>query len=174
MPEAYQINSRAASHTARSGPDPSEVVTVDRIDGGLAHTAARTDIGEMAQFAAAESLSALCGAHATLLFGSTSETVKPAGGIECLHPFAASPLVDFTAAAGRSQKGGQSMKRQGPTRQQREQQLRQMMKTKTGREEVERLLLGCFKPGELPPVGSIAIETILAHEFPSPPRTWTT
>jgi hypothetical protein len=66
------------------------------------------------------------------------------------------------------------MKRQGPTRQQREQQLRQMMKTKTGREEVEQLFLGCFKPGELPPVGSIAIETILAHEFPPPPRPWTT
>jgi hypothetical protein len=66
------------------------------------------------------------------------------------------------------------MKPQGQTRQQREQQLRQMMKTKAGKAEVEQLFLGCFKPGELPPVGSIAIETILAHEFPSPPRTWTT
>jgi hypothetical protein len=46
------------------------------VDRHLRRTRARTDIGEMAQMAAAESLTALCSARATTLFGSTEQSVQ--------------------------------------------------------------------------------------------------
>ena len=51
----------------------SFTTTVDR---HLLHTRARTDIGELAQQAAAESLTALCRPRSETLFGSSLETVK--------------------------------------------------------------------------------------------------
>jgi len=48
------------------------------VDGRLRRTRGRTDIGEMAQMAAAESLTALCTERATTLFGSSQESVQHA------------------------------------------------------------------------------------------------
>jgi len=46
------------------------------VDSRLRQTRGRTDIGELSQLAAAESLSALCTPKAETLFGSTEQTVK--------------------------------------------------------------------------------------------------
>ncbi len=46
------------------------------VDRHLRETRSRTDIGEMAQLAASESLSALCSRSAVTLFGTTKETVQ--------------------------------------------------------------------------------------------------
>jgi len=46
------------------------------VDRHLRETRSRTDIGELAQLAASESLSALCSARAVTLFGTTKETVQ--------------------------------------------------------------------------------------------------
>jgi hypothetical protein len=46
------------------------------VDQHLRENRSRTDIGEMAQLAASESLSALCGRWAVTLFGTTQETVQ--------------------------------------------------------------------------------------------------
>ncbi len=51
----------------------SYAATVDR---HLRHTQSRTDIGELAQQAAAESLTTLCSPRSQTLFGSSLETVK--------------------------------------------------------------------------------------------------
>ncbi len=59
----YDIFDLVASYTA----------TVDR---HLRQTQSRTDIGELAQQAAAESLTALCGSRSETLFGSSLETVR--------------------------------------------------------------------------------------------------
>lgn len=46
------------------------------VDRHLRETRSRTDIGELAQLAASESLSALCSRNAVTLFGTTKETVQ--------------------------------------------------------------------------------------------------
>jgi hypothetical protein len=57
------------------------------------------------------------------------------------------------------------MQRNRPTREERRQQLRQMLQTPRGRQQVEQLFFACFEPGVMPPVGLFQIETILNHEY---------
>ena len=54
-----------------------------------------------------------------------------------------------------------------PTRDEREQQLRAMVQTAQGREQVNRIFLSLFPLGVLPPVGVLVIQTILNHEYPA-------
>jgi hypothetical protein len=51
------------------------------------------------------------------------------------------------------------------SREERAAQLRSMLETDQGREEVHRLFIACYQPGIMPSSGSLIIETILAHEF---------
>jgi hypothetical protein len=52
-----------------------------------------------------------------------------------------------------------------PSRQIREQQLRLLLQTPQGQQEVHRLFMACFEPGTMPPVGGHMIQTILDHEY---------
>ena len=58
-----------------------------------------------------------------------------------------------------------SMQSQKLTREQREQQLRGMLQTPHGNEEVQRLFMALFPMGVMPPIGSLMIQTILDHEY---------
>jgi hypothetical protein len=53
-------------------------------------------------------------------------------------------------------------------REERERELREMLKTMAGQEAVFRLFLACFPPGVVPPLGTPVIETILDHEYKPP------
>jgi hypothetical protein len=63
-----------------SSPGLMEIIgaVTDAIDARLANNAGRTDLGEMAQMAAAEALAEVVGARTTSLFGTTPEDVRQA------------------------------------------------------------------------------------------------
>jgi hypothetical protein len=61
------------------------------------------------------------------------------------------------------------MKPAKPTRQEREKQLRAMLGTQAGKDELDRLFYACFPPGVMPTIGTSVVQTILAKEYPQPP-----
>ena len=75
----------AKTRTTSAGQTPYTVFDLvsafsTAVDRHLRQTRGRTDIGELAQLAAAESLSSLCTPKAETLFGSTEQTVKDSLG----------------------------------------------------------------------------------------------
>ena len=53
-------------------------------------------------------------------------------------------------------------------RQQREDELRQLLETRAGRIQLWALFAGCRgAEGRLPPSGPVLVQAILAHEFPA-------
>ena len=57
-----------------------------------------------------------------------------------------------------------------PTREERERQLRAMLRTQEGIEQVDRLLMSYYTPGTVPQPGTLMVQTILNHEYPDGQR----
>lgn len=76
----FALALRARGIEAPSKPSLFELVAAyaDAVDRHLQRAGTRTDIGEMAQLSATETIAALCGERAATLFGTTPDDVKRA------------------------------------------------------------------------------------------------